>query len=250
VDAKEAVMARNKKLEAVGEEIIAKEASWTFDGNTPRTFTAHVRRSVPFYDVGHDLVCRLSDYFIQDNSVCYDLGTSTGVLLDKLAKRHKHRSGVQWIGIDVVPNMINRAKEEMKSKKNIKLVIDDVALHEYQKSDMIIAYYTMQFVRPYIRQDVFNKIYEALNWGGAFIMFEKVRACDARFQDIMQTLYSDFKLEQGFTAEEIIAKTKSLKGVLDPFSSQGNIDLLKRAGFVDMITIFKYICFEGFLAIK
>jgi tRNA (cmo5U34)-methyltransferase len=138
----------------------------------------------------------------------------------------------------------------MKSKKNIKLVIDDVALHEYQKSDMIIAYYTMQFVRPYIRQDVFNKIYEALNWGGAFIMFEKVRACDARFQDIMQTLYSDFKLEQGFTAEEIIAKTKSLKGVLDPFSSQGNIDLLKRAGFVDMITIFKYICFEGFLAIK
>ena len=30
----------------------------------------------------------------------------------------------------------------------------------------------------------------------------------------------------------------------------GNLDLLKRAGFVDIMTVFKYICFEGFLAIK
>ena len=52
------------------------------------------------------------------------------------------------------------------------------------------------------------------------------------------------------TPDEIIAKAKSLKGVLEPFSTQGNLDLLKRAGFVDIITIFKYLCFEGFLAIK
>ena len=81
-------------------------------------------------------------------------------------------------------------------------------------------------------------------------MFEKVRACDARFQDIMQTLYTDYKIEQGYSSEEIIAKTKSLKGILEPFSTQGNLDLLKRAGFVDIMTVFKHICFEGFIAIK
>jgi tRNA (cmo5U34)-methyltransferase len=37
---------------------------------------------------------------------------------------------------------------------------------------------------------------------------------------------------------------------MEPFSSQGNIDMLKRAGFVDIVTVQKYVCFEGFLAIK
>jgi tRNA (cmo5U34)-methyltransferase len=47
-----------------------------------------------------------------------------------------------------------------------------------------------------------------------------------------------------------MAKTRSLKGVLEPFSTQGNIQLLKRSGFKDIMTVFKYGCFEGFLAIK
>jgi len=89
-----------------------------------------------------------------------------------------------------------------------------------------------------------------LNWGGAFILFEKVRAPDARFQDIATSLYTDFKIDQGYNDEEILSKTRSLKGVMEPFSTQGNIDLLGRAGFVDVMTVSKYICFEGFLAIK
>jgi len=51
-------------------------------------------------------------------------------------------------------------------------------------------------------------------------------------------------------SDEIISKTRSLKGVLEPFSTQGNLDLLKRAGFVDIQIIMNYICFQGFLAIK
>ena len=132
----------------------------------------------------------------------------------------------------------------------IELLVDDVRLFDLEKSDLIISYYTMLFIPPRYRQDIFDKIYESLNWGGAFIMFEKVRGPDARFQDMMSALYNDFKTEQGFSAEEILSKTGSLKGILEPFSTAGNTDLLKRAGFVDQMTIFKHICFEGFVAIK
>ena len=38
--------------------------------------------------------------------------------------------------------------------------------------------------------------------------------------------------------------------MLEPFSSKGNEDLLERAGFNDVNSVFKYICFEGFLGIK
>jgi tRNA (cmo5U34)-methyltransferase len=97
---------------------------------------------------------------------------------------------------------------------------------------------------------VFDRVYRSLEWGGAFFLFEKVRGPDARFQDILSSVYTEFKLEQGYDASEIVGKSRSLKGVLEPFSTAGNLGLLERAGFVDIMTIFKYACFEGFLAIK
>ena len=95
-----------------------------------------------------------------------------------------------------------------------------------------------------------NNIYESLNWGGGFVWFEKVRAADARFQDMTSNIYNNFKLNNGFSHEEILNKTNSLKGVMEPFSSKGNLDLLKRAGFEDILTIYKNICFEGLICIK
>ena len=86
--------------------------------------------------------------------------------------------------------------------------------------------------------------------GVGFVLFEKVRGPDARFQDMMSALYTDYKLERGFEPGEIVAKTRALKGVLEPFSSRANVEMLRRAGFVDQMTVFKRLCFEGFLAIK
>lgn len=238
------------KSNKVGEGISAKEASWTFGGDIPQSFSQHVKRSVPFYEESHDLICKLSDFFVKDGSVCYELGVSTGVLINKLAQRHSHRKALKWVGIDVQEKMIDQATKEISQTENIELLVDDINTFPYEKSDLMVSCFTMQFVPPHLRQETFNKIYNSLNWGGALILFEKTRAADARFQDMMQALYTDYKLEQGYSSEEIIAKSKSLKGVLEPFSTQGNMDLLKRAGFVDIMTVFKYVCFEGFLAIK
>lgn len=234
----------------VGHNIVADNAAWTFSGDVAKTFVQHIRQSVPLYEEGHSLVCQLSDYFVSNNSTCYELGTSTGELLKKLAEHNKSKPDARWIGIDTERPMIQEARRHCKGIKNIELVHDDLRTVPLEKSDLIVSYYTMQFVAPRDRQEVFNRVYESLNWGGAFIMFEKVRAPDARFQDISVSLYNEFKLRQGFSADEIISKTRSLKGVLEPFSTEGNIGLLKRAGFVDINTVSKYICFEGFLAIK
>ena len=59
-----------------------------------------------------------------------------------------------------------------------------------------------------------------------------------------------YALDKGFSETEIVNKGRSLKGKLEPFSTNGNLDMLKRAGFVDIMTVMKYVCFEGFLAIK
>lgn len=233
----------------VGDSIAAPNASWSFGADVPETFVDHVRRSVPLYEVGHDLICEVSDFFVKDDSVCYEIGVSTGELLGKLA-RHSARKRARWIGIDVEESMIDKATKHLAGVPNAEVHVGDAVSWDFQRTDLVVSYYCLQFVPPKARQIVIDTIYERLNWGGGFLLFEKVRACDARFQDMMMQLYQEFKLRQQFSPSEIVAKARSLKGVLEPFSTQGNLDLLKRAGFVDVISIMKYVCFEGFLAIK
>ena len=232
-----------------GDSIDVLNSGWNFNGNTARQFDKHIKRSVPLYEEGHHLIVQLSDFFLSNGAVCYDLGCATGTLLSKIAERNKHKK-VEFIGVDVEEDMTNLAREKCGSNPGVNIITGNIVSMDFKKADLIVCYYTIQFSLPKFRQSLIDRIYQALNWGGAFICFEKVRAPDARFQDMMTSLYHDFKSENGFTAEEIFSKAKSLKGILEPFSSQGNTDLLKRAGFTDILSIMKYICFEGFLAIK
>ena len=233
----------------VGDDISADNAGWSFAGDVPARFDAHVRRSIPFYDEGHGLVAELSDWFVGDGSVVYDLGCATGGLSRLLAERHRAKAP-RLLAVDRDPDMLAQARTNCAGVAGIELVEADLADLELAPCDLVVAYYTLQFVRPRWRQQVFDRIYQALEWGGALVLFEKVRAPDARFQDIAGGLYTELKLRRGFAGEEIVNKARSLKGVLEPFSTRGNLDLLARAGFVDVMTVFKYVCFEGFVAIK
>jgi tRNA (cmo5U34)-methyltransferase len=239
-------------MSGVGDGLKADNANWNFKGEVARSFDDHVSKSVPLYNESHQLVCNLSDYFMSHGSLCYELGCSTGTLTTKLAKHNSLKPTARFMGIDIEPDMIEIANQKKKDMglENIEFLVDDVVQATLEQSDLIISNYTIQFIKPAVRQQVFDKIYNSLNWGGAFLLFEKVRANDARFQDIMTGLYNEYKVEQGYSASEILEKSRSLKGVLEPFSTTGNIDLMRRAGFVDIIGVFKYVCFEGFLAIK
>ncbi len=52
------------------------------------------------------------------------------------------------------------------------------------------------------------------------------------------------------SADEIVAKLLSLKGVLEPSYSNDIIKVLKSSGFRYVERIFKLNSFEGFLAVK
>lgn len=222
---------------------------WVFSGEIAKHFDEHVSKSVPLYEQGHSLICDISDFFVRNDSVVYEIGCSTGTLLRDLANKHSSKDA-KFIGIDVIEDMIHEAKRKCIDMRNIELIHSDILDFEFQKTDLIISYYTMQFIPPKYRQDIINKVYNSLNWGGAYIFFEKMRAPDARFQDITVQLYQEYKLKNGFSSDEIIGKMRSLKGVLEPFSMIGNIGLLERAGFVDYTPIMSYLGFTGVLCIK
>ena len=236
-------------MKNVCDSIFVGNADWTFGNDVSKTFDQHVSKSVPFYHEGHDLIAKVSDFFLHDDSLCYDLGCSTGKLTYILANRNSRRN-TKFVAIDREKGMVQEAKKKCKGLKNVTILKSELMDIDFEKADLIILYYTMQFTKPKNRQILFERIYNALNWGGGLLVFEKVRAADARFQDMMAAIYTDYKLDNGYDANEIIAKSRSLKGVLEPFSTQGNLELFSRAGFVDVMSVMKYVCFEGMLAIK
>jgi tRNA (cmo5U34)-methyltransferase len=236
----------------VGDGILKKNASCSFSGGVYKNFDKHINKSVPFYKECQDLFVELSDFFIVDKSKVIDLGCSTGSFLHKLSLRNNNlpQKKIIYIGYDNVKEMISFAKKNSKSLKNVKFINASVFSVSLKNSSIISAFYTIQFIHPSKRQFLINKIYKNLNWGGAFFMVEKVRAPDARFQDMLTQSYNEFKIKNGFSTNEIISKSRSLKGILEPFSSKANFDMLKRAGFKDIIIVFRYLCFEGIIAVK
>ena len=71
-----------------GDNIKSKNASWSFRGEVFKNFDKHIQKSVPMYQECRSLFLFLSDFFIQENSKIYDLGSSTGTFLNMISNRH------------------------------------------------------------------------------------------------------------------------------------------------------------------
>ena len=138
----------------IGDSLKARNSAWNFKGSVAKNFQSHVSRSVPFYSEGQKLVAQISDFFIKKDTICYELGCSIGTLTNLLAKRHVLKKQVKFVGIDIEKDMIRHANKK-KSNSNIKFVCDDVTKYEFKKSDLIISYYTTQFISPSNRQIFF-----------------------------------------------------------------------------------------------
>ena len=52
-------------------------------------------------------------------------------------------------------------------------------------------------------------------------------------------------MENGISDQEIRSKWRSLKRVMEPFSENGSLKMLKREGFEDIETILEWGLFQG-----
>jgi len=224
---------------------IFQNNNWQFNQYVTKIFDAHVKQSIPFYSISHDLTVKLSEFFLKTGSNYYDIGCSTGTLLKKIKKSNKKL--INYIGIDDSKDMILSAKKNLKGVKFFKSKAENF---KFKKSDLITALYTLQFNNYSQKKKILSKIYKSLNTDGAFIVFEKVRFENSKIQEIFNSMYYDFKLNKKISAIEILKKEKSLRGIMTPIKIEENIALFKRSGFKNIYTISQYLFFIGFICIK
>jgi tRNA (cmo5U34)-methyltransferase len=154
-------------------------------------------------------------------------------------------------GLDNSQAMLDRAEQKCQAfGADIKLELADMLEYNYRHEDIIVANYTLQFIRPIQRLELVKKLYDGLNDEGIFIFSEKVVFKDKRLDKALIDIYYDYKKEQGYSEYEIAQKREALENVLIPFTIEENIQMCKDAGFKNVETIFQWANFVTFVVKK
>ena len=149
--------------------------SWKFNKNVSNQFDKHVRQSIPYYDGIQNYVSSLSEWFIKDNSVVYDLGCSTGETAKNLFTKYKNKNFFYY-GYDLSSSMIKIAKlRNRKFSSKAKFAVSDINKVKFKKSDLFLSILTFPFLNSSSRIKIYKKIYKSLNHGGSLIFIDKVR---------------------------------------------------------------------------
>lgn len=232
----------------VDRDIVANEGDWAFDAQVAQSFDEHIRKSVPFYDEIQSMVLKLSEWFVRDNSVIYDLGSATGETISRLTRRYAGRN-LKFIAVDSSIDMMEQARTKVQAE-NVVFHTNDVIDENIKDADLVISLYTLQFLKIKDRRKVIRTIYQGLESGGAAIIVEKIRGESSLFEGIWTELYSDYKLRGGLTEKEILQKACSIRGIVQPLTLKENIGMLEKNGFEQVDVFFKWCNYVGMLAVK
>jgi len=233
------------------DEVFTKKVNkkFEFDEAVASVFDDMLSRSVPFYDEVRKLVISLILAEQKEGLKVLDLGSSTAKFL--LDLNSKKSVPMRLKGLDNSQAMLDRAEQKCQAfGADIELALADMLIYNYSEEDVIVANYTLQFIRPIQRLELIKKIYQGLNDGGMFIFSEKVVFEDKVLDKQMIEIYYEYKKEQGYSEYEIAQKREALENVLIPFTIKENIQMCKDAGFSKIETVFQWANFVTFVVKK
>lgn len=223
-----------------------------FNERIVEVFDDMLDRSIPCYrSVIKESARLLAAYLEPGDSVC-DLGCATGTtlffLIEELAA-----CDLSFVGLDSSPAMLSKARlkaEFYAPDGAIEFRQEDITTLERPGTGAFILNYTLQFVRPVLRQALIQRLYDNLRPGGLLLLSEKTILEDKRLNRTYIEIYHDFKREQGYSELEIARKREALENILIPFSAAENNLLLQQAGFAPISTFFQWFNFSSFVALK
>lgn len=242
----------NSKIDQLFSTPIDKLGDWTFDEKVAEVFPDMVQRSVPGYSNIISMIGMLAERFVQPNSMIYDLGCSLGAATLSIRRNIKHEN-CHIIAIDNSLPMVERCKRHIdafKANTPVDVICDDICNIQMQNASMVVLNFTLQFLSPESRQQVLNKIYQALNPNGILVLSEKFSFTDSTIDDLLFNMHHDFKRANGYSELEISQKRNMLENVMLTDTVEIHHERLTKAGFTHINTWFQCFNFGSIIAIK
>ena len=229
-----------------------------FNDSVASVFDDMIERSVPGY---RNIVLQtgmLAAKFAQPDTICYDLGSSLGAAT--LSMRHQiaayHNNSATRFSIVSIDNseaMLSRMRSRIKTDNNPVLVhteLADIADYNYQKHSVAVLNFTLQFIPLAVREKTIKSIADNMVSGGALILSEKITFPNPQQQQLLTTMYENFKRANGYSELEISQKRDALENVLIPETLDTHKSRLLDSGFTSVEVWFQCFSFASLVAIR
>lgn len=229
-----------------------EKAKFVFDAEVSEIFPDMAKRSIPLFYETHALHAGLvRKWMEQDEVAILDVGASRGAFLQELESRYDmQRRGVKVLACDISLDMCLHLQDDFPWAQVIQADIADQNNEVRPDSwDIINCTYVVQFVKPEHQTMVLKRLARALKPGGVLFLGQKMDSPGPAGR-LLHEQYINWRLANGYTAEEINAKTLALKGSMSLFPDNVLRNYLNNYGLEVMETsrwgVFNnYMCTKG-----
>jgi tRNA (cmo5U34)-methyltransferase len=233
---------------------------WEFNAEVAGCFDDMLQRSIPGYLDMREMVTELTMLLIDTTASkkVVDLGASLGRAAYSLAERKFFDSSeANMVLVEPSEDMINRGKQ-LLSEANLSYTdqvewccttAEDYSSRRIRRGITYLTL-TMMFVPPEHRPSMLRQIYMDTEQNGSLIVVEKTVGSNGSTDRVLKHLYKKFKVNNGYTVEQIEEKWKSLERVLMPSSAEEIERMLHASGFTHVQQFFRSRQFVGWFAIR
>ncbi len=225
---------------------------FVFDEKVAHVFPDMIRRSVPGYDVVIPMLGLFAERYAKTNTNIYDLGCSLGAATLSMRRRIT-QDGCRIIAVDNSESMTEQCRvhiENDESPTQVEVMCEDILNVSIKNASMVVINFTLQFIKPGLREKLLQTIYTGLIQGGILLIADKIVFEDKNESDFQTDMHTQFKRANGYSELEIAQKRTALENILIPDSIKQHQQRLSAVGFRNINIWFQCFNFAGICAIK
>lgn len=234
----------------------AKPGKFEFDAEVTAIFQNMAERSIPNYALAHQLHARMLKGILLPGDAVLDVGASRGAFLETLG--NEGFSDLDYLAIDSSQPMCD-ALEARKTGDlarvgyiNVRCMDaaspDFMSLLKSRKFRVICCYYVLQFLQPHEQFRVLGALIESLVPGGVLLVGQKAKHY-GKLGVASHEQYIQWRMSNGYTREEIEAKTAALRGSMFPMDDEEVRHFLSYRSF-NVVETTRHLMFSTFMAQK
>lgn len=222
-----------------------------FDAEVASIFDSMAVRSIPMYEEVHKLHASLLRHKFLPGAHVLDVGSSTGRLFRAIENQLGMplcSTGLVCTAIDSSVSMMERLRKEFPYVRTLVSNIHRTA-PLYLKADVTYALYVLQFVPKEGKSRAYDWIVDSLKPGGVLVLGQKEEYPDVVYSGDAQEEYYRFRRDNGYSQEEIDAKTVALAGSMWPVPAEELVEEFSSRG-VFLVETTRWLQFSTLVGVK
>ena len=228
-----------------------------FDHEVASIFENMAVRSIPMYAETHKVHAAIAKGYADDKFdgqyAVADIGASTGMFLKSLTagyglQLHQSPSYFRATAIDPSQHMLDEVSRQLPWVSTANIEAQYMGMLK-EKFHVVNASYVFQFIPEMERIRAMQSIANCMYTGGLLFVSQKCRI-PGLFDHYIVDEYIRFRKDNGYSEEEIAAKTKALKKSMWPDRLDNVKDMLQTFGFWDFQDTTSWLNFSSFVCVK